>query len=103
MIRVRGASRMCAVLDDFERGAQNSVALRFLPLQDTGTQRHVRPRRRRGVDVISVGDVRTWTTVSGILPNAASRAAQSTATLQAGDPSTPTIIPRCVVEVDISV
>jgi hypothetical protein len=57
----------------------------------------------RGSDVITVGGVRTWTRVSETLRNAASAAAQSTATVADGDPSTPTTMPRCVAQVDISI
>ena len=77
------------------------ICCHCLKPEGSGTCGHV--EAVRGTDVITVGGVRTWTRVSGTLRNAASAAAQSTATLADGDPSTPTTMPRCVAEVDISI
>ena len=45
--------------------------------------------------------MRTCTKVSGTLRNSASRAAHWTAILEAGEPSTPTTIPGCVLGFDM--
>ena len=44
--------------------------------------------------VMTTGGLRTWTNFTGARCIAASRAAQSTATFDSGDPSTATRIPR---------
>ena len=49
-----------------------------------------------------MGVVTTLTTVSGVFLNAASRAAQRVATSDAGEPSTPTTMPRGLTGADIS-
>ena len=51
--------------------------------------------------VITTGGLRTCTSFSGARRRAASRAAQSTATLDCGDPSTPTTMRSMVAGVDI--
>src|SRR5271168_2222272 len=63
-------------------------------------------QREKAVVAVSCGSVTpmgctAWTRVRGTLRIAASRAAQSTAHLAAGDPSTPTKTPEWVIGADI--
>ena len=82
-----------ALLGDLDRVSNDLITLLFQPRTDVNGPRGSRPGLRGG---------RTCTTVRAALRIRASRAAQETAVFEAGDPSTPTIMPGCVMGPDIS-
>ena len=75
------------------------------PARPVGTGRPLAPPYSAGIGssghILSIGGYSTHTNLSGALRDAASRAAQSTATFDGGEPSTPTKMPRGAAWVDI--